>query len=157
MCQWIPAVPPSVALPPPVFTPRLICSGVFFSSYRKWGICINWVPKNFAGQWHSSHVSRAGRRFSMGVGMGRGYDLVITARTWRTPEIFALTYQEAPWPTWQATQLTRAWGDARYAACSGSITVWHRVPQKETDSLYRKALYVMKAMKTARNVPPREM
>jgi hypothetical protein len=36
------------------------------------------------------------------------------------------------------------------------MTVWHKVPQKETDSLYRKALYVMKAMKTARNVPPRE-
>ena len=37
---------------------------------------------------------------------------------------------------------------------SGFITVWHRVPQNGTDSLYRKALYVMKAMKTARKVPP---
>ena len=135
MCQWIPAVPPSAALPPPVFIPMLICSGVFFSSYRKCGICISWVPKNFAGQWHSSHVSRAGRRFSMGVGMGRGYFPVVTARTCRTPEIFAWTYQEAPCPTWQSTQLTRACGDVRYAVYSGSITEWHRVPQKETDSL----------------------
>src|SRR5512143_1080935 len=124
MCQWMPAVPPSDSLPPPVLTPMLICSGVFFSLYRKWGICMSWVPKNFAGQWHSSHVSRAGRRFSMGVGIGSGYDLVSTARTWRAPEIFALTYQDAPWPTWQSTQLTRAWGDALYASYSGFITVW---------------------------------
>src|SRR5512139_936063 len=113
MCQWIPAVPPSEELPPPVFTPRLICSGLFFSSYRKWGICISWVPKNLAGQWHSSHVSRAGRRLAMGVGMGVGYDLVNTAITCRSPEIFAFTYHEAPCPTWQSTHRTLAWGEAR--------------------------------------------
>jgi hypothetical protein len=59
----------------------------------------------------------------------------MTAMTCRNPETFAWTYQEAPCPTWQSTQLTRAWGEERYDVYSGSITEWHRVPQKETDSL----------------------
>ncbi len=112
MCQWMPA-PPDSGLPPPVFTPRLICSAVFRSSYRKWGFCRSRVPKNLAGQWHSSHVSRAGRRFSMGVGMGRGYESIATATTWRNPEIFALTNHSAPSPIWQSTHRTLAWGEAR--------------------------------------------
>jgi hypothetical protein len=60
----------------------------------------------------------------MGVGIGVGYVSNSTAKTCLAPEILDLTYQDAPEPTWQSTQSTRAWGDPWYDANSGSMTEW---------------------------------
>src|SRR5512132_2715183 len=92
-------------------------------------------PTNFVGQWHCSHVSRAGRRFSMGVGTGRGYRSNATAITCQVPESFDLTNQFAPGPMWHSVHATRACGERLYAVYSGLITEWHAPPQKSVESI----------------------
>src|SRR3990172_7416616 len=111
MCQWMPWLGPWAGSPPPVFTSITVSTRVLPSSDSKCTRVVNWAPKNFWGQWHCSQVSWAGRRFSMGVGMGRGYLLRRTAYTWYTPEILAFTYHSAPGPTWHSAHVTRAWGE----------------------------------------------
>src|SRR5512139_1877990 len=96
---------------PPVFTTTCNSRRVLFSSEAKCTRERSWAPKNFAGQWHCSQVSRAGRKSLIGVGMGRENVLKVTARTWRKPLIFDLTYQLAPGPMWQEAQETRACGE----------------------------------------------
>ncbi len=73
MCQWMPATSPPVGLPPPVLMSMRISRGVFCSSYPKCVKTFSWAPKNFSGQWHRSQVSRDGRRFLTGDGIGCGY------------------------------------------------------------------------------------
>jgi len=68
-------------------------------------------PPNFCGQWHTSHVSRAGRRFSIGVGIGRGYSFKLTLITCQEPLILLFTNQFAPGPMWQLTHSTRECGE----------------------------------------------
>src|SRR5512141_2531931 len=92
-------------------------------------------PWNFSGQWHCSHVSRAGRRLVTGEGIGRENVLSVTANTWRVPDSFDRTNHGAPEPIWHPTQGTRAWLPAWYAVYSGCITSWHTVPQKVTESM----------------------
>ena len=79
MCQWMPALSPAWALPPPVLMRSWACRGVFVSSYAKWLKTLSCAPQNFSGQWHCSQVCWAGRRFFTGVPMGRGNLFVSTA------------------------------------------------------------------------------
>ena len=61
MCQWMPRVAFSRAVPVPVCTISLERTSVFFSSGSKWilvRIVSSWSTD---GQWQPSHESRAGR------------------------------------------------------------------------------------------------
>ena len=55
---------------PPIFSSRTLVAGVFFSSSAYLVRTRNLSPVNFWGQWQCSHVSRDGRRFSTGDGIG---------------------------------------------------------------------------------------
>src|SRR5512142_888422 len=112
MCQWMPATMPLDTLPPPVLISMRISRGVFFSSSPQSFNPLSCAPQNFSGQWHCSHVSCAGRRFSTGVGTGFGYLFAMVAYTWYAPDSFDLTYHVAPAPMWQFTHPTRACGES---------------------------------------------
>ena len=71
MCQWIPAATPEpLAAAADVHLQRRTDS-VFFSSSAYSTMRRTLSPWNFSGQWHCSQVSRAGRRFCTGDGIGR--------------------------------------------------------------------------------------
>src|SRR5215208_2731883 len=82
-------------------------------------------PWNFSGQWHCSHVSRAGRRLVTGDGIGRECVLNVTAYSCLAPDSFDRTNHGAPGPMWHWTHATRACGPPWYEANSGCITSWH--------------------------------
>ena len=96
---------------------------------------------NFWGQWHCSHVSRAGRRVCTGEGIGREYVPKATATTCRTPSIFALTNQGRPGADVALAHATRECGESRYAVYSGDMTVWHVCPQNWAESMYSTPMY----------------
>src|SRR5450759_2204323 len=58
---------------PPSFRSRTVFVGVFFSSSPNFEMILSLSPWNFCGQWHCSHVARAGRRVCTGDGIGREY------------------------------------------------------------------------------------
>ena len=99
MCQWMPLAAPTPGSPPPIFSSIWICHRLLASSASTWLKVFCWAPKNFAGQWHCSQVSCAGRRLATGVGIGRGNRLVVTAYTWYRPLSFDRTNHPAPGPT----------------------------------------------------------
>src|SRR5512144_1666884 len=116
MCQWMPVASSGFSLlPPPTCTRSVVVDSVFFSSDAYSFRTRITSPENFSGQWHCSQVSRAGRRFVTGEGIGRENVLSVTANTWRVPESFDLTNHGAPDPMWQPTHGTRAWLPAWYA------------------------------------------
>ena len=62
---------PGRSLPPPTCICSVVTDSVFFSSSAYSTMRWTLSPWNFAGQWHCSQVSRAGRRFCTGDGIGR--------------------------------------------------------------------------------------
>ena len=98
---------------PPSLRSRTVFVGVFFSSSPNFEMILSLSPWNFCGQWHCSHVARAGRSVCTGDGIGREYVPNVTAMTWRTPSTFALTTQGAPGPMWQLAQAMRECGESR--------------------------------------------
>ncbi|GAO04128.1 hypothetical protein PSR1_03016 [Anaeromyxobacter sp. PSR-1] len=71
-CQWMPRVRAPSPCAPPTCTTSTVRSGVLEASPACRVITFSRSPTSLVGQWHCSHVSRAGRRFWTGVGMGRG-------------------------------------------------------------------------------------
>jgi hypothetical protein len=114
---------------------------VLLAASSAWRVVIlSRSPTNFAGQWHCSQVSRAGRRLCTGDGMGRGYRPRVTEMSCQLPESFDFTNQPAPGPMWHSTQRTRACAERLCALSSGSMTLWHE-PQKAFESITSRPLY----------------
>ena len=57
---------------PPRCSTTTLCVSVFFSSSAKLDLTSSFSPTNFAGVWQPSQISRAGRRFITGDGIGLG-------------------------------------------------------------------------------------
>ena len=64
------ALPP-LPVSPPILRTRTVVEGVFDSSAAYLVRTTNLSPWNFWGQWHVSQVSRAGRSWCTGLGIGR--------------------------------------------------------------------------------------
>src|ERR1051326_1301462 len=97
---------PIPLLPPPIFISSTVLVELFVSSSAYLGKITTRSAPYFWGQWHASHVSRAGRRLCTGVGIGRGYVLKRTANTCPTPESLLWTNHPAPGPMWHLTHST---------------------------------------------------
>src|SRR5664279_2330647 len=132
-CQWIPTE--VVPCSPPTFISSTVLVMELASSSPNLVCTCSLSPTCLVGQWHCSQVSRAGRRLCTGLGIGVGYRFRATDTICHDPEILDLTNQSAPGPMWQSAQRSLLCDERWNAVCSGSITVWHTVPQKATDSI----------------------
>ena len=74
----------------------LVYAGGFVVASSEFIAALLRVYMHRVGQWHCSQVSLDGRRLCTGVSMGREYEPIMTANTWRAPDIFARANQSAP-------------------------------------------------------------
>ena len=73
---------PAVRLPPTIIM-RTVWLAVLASSSANFVMSLSRAEENLPGQWHVSHVSRAGTSLfvSIAEGIGRGYELRTTSNS----------------------------------------------------------------------------